>query len=275
MLTSETWPTRPGTGQLQGEVGAVYHYVYVPGVFPHFSAVTQMVTFIFTRDKNRHRLCGVWKFPLLLEHLEQHGVSFITERTQMRTTSSMWVCWWVKVVRVCSQGGSGSTRPARNLDSSRVLIHPTSRSPASLLCVYSKPHLFSSCTFPPVSWSPNFLFRFQVKQCAQFYNISAELVAESVAQTNEYYGSYDIHSSRMVFPNGDVDPWHALGITEDITKDLPAVFIQGEKVILTSIINFCMTYGMNVFWLKCSLGGKYLCQKLWKFYCVECQNTWL
>lgn len=106
--------------------------------FSHFSALTQVVT--FTRDKNGHRLCGVWKFPLLLE---QHGVSFITERTQMRTTSSMWGCWWIKVVRVCSQGGSGSTRPAQNLDSTRVLIHPTSRSPASLLCAYSKHHLFS------------------------------------------------------------------------------------------------------------------------------------
>lgn len=110
--------------------------------FPGCSAVTQVVA-LFTRAKNGHRLCGVGKFPLLREHLEQHGVTFITERTQMRTTSSTWGCWWIKVVRVCSQGGSGSTRPAQNLDSTRALIHPTSRSAASLLCVYSKHHLFS------------------------------------------------------------------------------------------------------------------------------------
>ncbi|XP_003968827.2 thymus-specific serine protease [Takifugu rubripes] len=80
--------------------------------------------------------------------------------------------------------------------------------------------------------SPNqpftgFPLMFQVKQCEQFYNISAEMVAEAVAQTNEYYGGYDIRSSKIVFANGDVDPWHALGITQDITRDLPAVFIQG------------------------------------------------
>lgn len=77
-----------------------------------------------------------------------------------------------------------------------------------------------------------------MKQCEQFYNISAELLTAAVAQTNEYYGSYDIRSSRIVFPNGAIDPWHALGITQDITQDLPAVFIQGEKAILPSAINF-------------------------------------
>lgn len=68
-----------------------------------------------------------------------------------------------------------------------------------------------------------------MKQCADFYNVSAEQVAEAVAQTNEYYGGYDIRSARIVFPNGSIDPWHALGITKDITPDLPAVFIKGEK----------------------------------------------
>lgn len=72
-------------------------------------------------------------------------------------------------------------------------------------------------------------FRYQLKQCADYYNISAEQVAEAVAQTNEYYGGYDIRSTRIVFPNGSIDPWHALGITQDIAADLPAVFIKGEK----------------------------------------------
>lgn len=73
-----------------------------------------------------------------------------------------------------------------------------------------------------------FSSRYHVKQCADFYNVSAEQLAEAVAQTNEYYGGYDIRSIRIVFPNGSIDPWHALGITQDITPDLPAVFIKGE-----------------------------------------------
>ncbi|KAM9318951.1 thymus-specific serine protease [Pholidichthys leucotaenia] len=80
--------------------------------------------------------------------------------------------------------------------------------------------------------SPNqpfsgFPLDYQVKQCADFYNISAEQVAEAVAQTNEYYGGYDIRSSRIVFPSGSIDPWHTLGITWDISFELPAVFIKG------------------------------------------------
>lgn len=79
-----------------------------------------------------------------------------------------------------------------------------------------------------------FICSYQVKQCAEFYNISAQQIAEAVLQTNEYYGGYDIRSSRIVFPNGSIDPWHALGITEDITSSLPAVFIKGNQTIHTT-----------------------------------------
>ncbi|XP_008307002.1 thymus-specific serine protease [Cynoglossus semilaevis] len=95
--------------------------------------------------------------------------------------------------------------------------------------------VYQTCTefgFYQSTDSPNqpftgFPLTYQVKQCAEFYNVSAQQIAEAVLQTNEYYGGYDIRSSRIVFPNGSIDPWHALGITEDITSSLPAVFIKG------------------------------------------------
>ena len=71
------------------------------------------------------------------------------------------------------------------------------------------------------------LHRYHVEQCAQFYNISVETLAQAVAQT-AYYGGYDIRTSRVVFPNGDIDPWHALGVTQDISPELPAILIQGR-----------------------------------------------
>nr|XP_019950417.1 PREDICTED: thymus-specific serine protease [Paralichthys olivaceus] len=95
--------------------------------------------------------------------------------------------------------------------------------------------VYQTCTefgFYQSTDSPNqpftgFPLVYHVKQCADYYNVSAEQLAEAVAQTNEYYGGYDIRSSRIVFPNGSIDPWHALGITQDITANLPAVFIKG------------------------------------------------
>lgn len=77
-------------------------------------------------------------------------------------------------------------------------------------------------------------FRYHLQQCADIYNLSTSL-DDVVQQTNEEYGGYDIRSTRIVFPNGSTDPWHALGVTKDITDDLPAVFIKGQRS------NLCMT----------------------------------
>ncbi|XP_075892988.1 thymus-specific serine protease [Nelusetta ayraudi] len=95
--------------------------------------------------------------------------------------------------------------------------------------------VYQTCTefgFYQSTDSPNqpftgFPLPYHVKQCADFYNVSAKQLAEAVAQTNEYYGAYNIRSSRIVFPNGSIDPWHVLGITRNISTVLPAVFIKG------------------------------------------------
>ncbi|KAJ3590474.1 hypothetical protein NHX12_008425 [Muraenolepis orangiensis] len=95
--------------------------------------------------------------------------------------------------------------------------------------------VYQTCTefgFYQSTDSPNqpfggFPLPYHVKQCAQFYNVSAEALAEAVAQTNEYYGGYDIRTTRIVFPNGAIDPWHALGVTKDLSLELPAIFIAG------------------------------------------------
>ncbi|XP_077468252.1 thymus-specific serine protease [Stigmatopora argus] len=95
--------------------------------------------------------------------------------------------------------------------------------------------VYQTCTefgFYQSTDSPNqpfsgFPLEYHVKQCEDYYNVSAEQLAESVAETNEYYGGYDVHSTRIVFPNGSIDPWHALGITQNISDELPAVFIKG------------------------------------------------
>ncbi|XP_068441238.1 thymus-specific serine protease [Clinocottus analis] len=95
--------------------------------------------------------------------------------------------------------------------------------------------VYQTCTefgFFQSTDSPNqpfsgFPLPYHVQQCADFYNISGARLAAAVAQTNEQYGGYGVRSSRIVLPNGSIDPWHALGATQDITPELPAVFIKG------------------------------------------------
>ncbi|XP_023595885.1 thymus-specific serine protease-like [Trichechus manatus latirostris] len=49
-----------------------------------------------------------------------------------------------------------------------------------------------------------------------------------VMSTNLYYRGFNVRGSKIIFSSGSFDPWHILGITKDISKDLPAIFIKGE-----------------------------------------------
>lgn len=84
---------------------------------------------------------------------------------------------------------------------------------------------------------PSLSGRYHVEQCQDIFNISAKTLYAGIDQTNENYGSYNIRATRIVFPNGSIDPWHALGITSSISDDLPAIFIKGEgSTLVRSII---------------------------------------
>ncbi|XP_056296942.1 thymus-specific serine protease [Pseudoliparis swirei] len=95
--------------------------------------------------------------------------------------------------------------------------------------------VYQTCTefgFYQSTDSPNqpftgFPLEYHVKQCSDIFNISVDELVSAVSQTNEFYGGFSLVSSRIVLPNGSVDPWHALGVTWDLTPELPAVFIKG------------------------------------------------
>lgn len=48
-----------------------------------------------------------------------------------------------------------------------------------------------------------------------------------IDDTNTYYGALDPRSTRVVFVNGSVDPWHTLSILESQSESLLAIFIEG------------------------------------------------
>ena len=72
----------------------------------------------------------------------------------------------------------------------------------------------------------------QLKLCSEVFGISASDVSQHVKSSLAYYGGRDFielfkNASNIVFPNGSIDPWHALGITKTISETLVAIFIEG------------------------------------------------
>ena len=49
--------------------------------------------------------------------------------------------------------------------------------------------------------------------CRLAYNVPAQSVLTAVEKTNNYYGGLKINGTNIVFPNGSIDPWHALSLT--------------------------------------------------------------
>ena len=55
---------------------------------------------------------------------------------------------------------------------------------------------------------------------------NADLLAQGIGRTLSEYGGLDAHVTNVVFVHGSLDPWHALGITEDLSPSAPAILIK-------------------------------------------------
>ncbi|KAM9249326.1 putative serine protease K12H4.7 [Dugong dugon] len=72
-------------------------------------------------------------------------------------------------------------------------------------------------------------FIYYVQQCTDFFGpeFNYDSLNTGITSTNMYYHGFNVTGSKIIFSNGSFDPWNILGITKDISKDLPAVFIEG------------------------------------------------
>nr|XP_032651508.1 thymus-specific serine protease [Chelonoidis abingdonii] len=69
----------------------------------------------------------------------------------------------------------------------------------------------------------------QLDVCSQVFGISPEHVREAVTFTNEYYGADHPKASRILFVNGDIDPWHALSVLKNQSRSELAILINGTS----------------------------------------------
>ena len=75
-----------------------------------------------------------------------------------------------------------------------------------------------------------FPLKFSVQQCEDIFGpqFSQSAIEEGIKWTMINYGGRNVNDTRnIVFPNGSIDPWHALGILQSENMYSPAIFIKG------------------------------------------------
>ncbi|KAH0631521.1 hypothetical protein JD844_005874, partial [Phrynosoma platyrhinos] len=86
---------------------------------------------------------------------------------------------------------------------------------------------FMTCEDPICPFSKLVDLKFQMDVCKDVFGISDRSAQEAVSFTNEYYGADHPKATRVLFVNGDIDPWHALSILEDQSPSERAILING------------------------------------------------
>nr|XP_003222903.1 PREDICTED: thymus-specific serine protease [Anolis carolinensis] len=88
---------------------------------------------------------------------------------------------------------------------------------------------FQTCEDPACPFSRLVNLRFEMDVCKQVFNISDRSAQEAVSFTNEYYGANHPKASRVLFVNGDIDPWHVLSVLKDLSPSELAIVITGTS----------------------------------------------
>ncbi|XP_069500482.1 thymus-specific serine protease [Ambystoma mexicanum] len=86
---------------------------------------------------------------------------------------------------------------------------------------------YQTCEDKSCPFSQLMTLKSQVDLCSQVFGIPADSVQTSVQFTNEYYGADHPKSSRIIFVNGNIDPWHALSVLKNQSHSELAIFING------------------------------------------------
>ncbi|XP_048000800.1 putative serine protease K12H4.7 [Leguminivora glycinivorella] len=80
---------------------------------------------------------------------------------------------------------------------------------------------------PFVHWNP---LDFMLKICKKYVKGDVETIMdEGIAKTNLRYGGLTPNVTKVVFSHGDMDPWHALGVVQDLGPEAPARVIKGTS----------------------------------------------
>lgn len=65
--------------------------------------------------------------------------------------------------------------------------------------------------------------------CLQAFGISSTSVDKQIAYTNTVYGGRAISGSRILFPSGQIDPWHASSVLTSPNPEEPTLWVEGAS----------------------------------------------
>lgn len=68
----------------------------------------------------------------------------------------------------------------------------------------------------------------QMAFCTSEFGISQDAVQPAIAATNKWYGADHPNATRIIYPNGDVDPWHGLSKLT-ASPGLPVLMVAGAS----------------------------------------------
>lgn len=65
--------------------------------------------------------------------------------------------------------------------------------------------------------------------CTQAFGIPADAVNRQISYTNAMYGGNQVQGTRIMYPNGQIDPWHALGVLDAPNAQEPVLWVEGAS----------------------------------------------
>ncbi|VDI31679.1 Hypothetical predicted protein [Mytilus galloprovincialis] len=71
---------------------------------------------------------------------------------------------------------------------------------------------------------------FSFEQCVDIFGakFNADLIQKGINRTNTNYGAYAMNPTKIVFPNGSIDPWHAFSFTTtSADQHFTTIYIDG------------------------------------------------
>lgn len=57
------------------------------------------------------------------------------------------------------------------------------------------------------------------------YSFDLTKIERNVERSNTQYGGFNLHVTDVYFTHGDLDPWHPMGILEDLNESSPVTII--------------------------------------------------